>query len=45
MPKFLEYTGPYEIISEFAEYSIEEYMNTSGIPNKMSFTDVLVQMI
>ena len=34
-----------KIVSEFAEYSIEEYMNTTGIPNKMSFTDVLVQMI
>jgi serine/threonine protein kinase len=45
MPKQIDYLSMSEIISEFAEYSIEEYLNTGGIPNKMSFTDILVQMV
>lgn len=45
MPKQIDNTSMEEIISEFAEYSIEEYLNTDGIPDKLSFTDILVQMI
>ena len=45
MPKQIEYLSMSEIVSEFAEYSIEEYLNTKGIPDKLSFTDILVQMI
>ena len=45
MPKLINYLSFTEIVSEFAEYSIEEYLNTIGIPDKLSFTDILVQMI
>jgi tRNA A-37 threonylcarbamoyl transferase component Bud32 len=45
MPKQIDYLSMSEIVSEFAEYSIEEYLNTNGIPDKLSFTEILVQMI
>ena len=45
MPKQIACLKMSEIVSEFAEYSIEDYLNTGGIANKMSFTDILVQMI
>ena len=45
MPKQIEYLGMSEIVSEFAEFSIEEYLNNPGIPDKLSFIEILVQMI
>ena len=45
MPKQLNYLSMTEIVSEFAEYSIEEYLNNCDIPYKLSFTDILGQMI
>jgi serine/threonine protein kinase len=35
-----------DALSEITEYSsIEEYLDSYGIPDKMSFTDILVQMV
>jgi serine/threonine protein kinase len=45
MPKQLDYPSMLSLVSEFAEYSIEEYLNISDIPDKLSFTDILVQMV
>jgi hypothetical protein len=45
MPKQLDYPSMLSLVSEFAEYSIEEYLNIRGIHNKLSFTDMLVQMV
>jgi serine/threonine protein kinase len=45
MPKQIEYLSMSEIVSEFAEFSIEEYLNTPGIPDKLTFAEILVQMI
>ena len=42
MPKQLDFPSISEIVSEFAEYSIEEYLSICGIPDKLSFTDILV---
>ena len=45
MPKGLDYPSLSNIVTEFAEYSIEEYLNNTDIPDKLSFTEILVQMI
>jgi serine/threonine protein kinase len=45
IPKQLDYPSMSNIVSEFAEYSVEEYLNISGIPNKLSFTEILVEMV
>ena len=35
-----------DALSEITEYSsIEEYLDSYGIPDKMSFTDILFQMV
>jgi hypothetical protein len=36
------FSGNPFIKSEYAEYSIEEYLLTEGITNKMSLKDILV---
>ena len=45
MTKQIDYLNISEIVSEFADYSIEEYFSTIGIPDKLSFTEILVQMV
>jgi serine/threonine-protein kinase len=45
IPKQLDHPSMSDIVTVFAEYSIEEYLNIRGIHNKLSFTDMLVQMV
>ena len=49
MPKLLKDTtlpdGAKVLISQYAEYSIDEYLDSKDIPNKLTFHQVLVQMI
>jgi serine/threonine protein kinase len=45
IPKQLDHPSMSDIVSVFAEYSIEEYLNIGNIHNKLSFADILVQMV
>ena len=49
MPKQLKDTslsdGSSVLISEYAEYSIEEYLDSKGISNKLTFHQILIMMI
>ena len=49
MPKQLKDTslsdGSQVLISEYAEYSIDEYLDRDGISNKLTFHQILVMMI
>jgi hypothetical protein len=46
MPQRVGCVSLTDTFSEIAQYSsIEEYLQTDGILDKMSFTDILVQMV
>ena len=42
MPKQIFAIGSTSLFYEYAEYSIDDYLSSKGIPNKLSFQDVLV---
>lgn len=46
MPQQVGCVSLTDTFSEIAQYSsIEDYLHTDGIPDKMPFTEILVQMV
>jgi hypothetical protein len=49
MPRYLSHAaftgGKIYMVLEYAEYSIRDYLNSRDIENKLSFQEVLMQML
>jgi serine/threonine protein kinase len=49
MPRYLSHAaykgGKIYMVLEYAEYSIRDYLNSRDIENKLSFKEVLMQML